>query len=102
MRVVKGFSNDAPVAPLPVAGLGRSHLLMYRVRTDEMARLGEGCRIPCGRAAEAVGLGEDFPCEPLLLCFSLTTSELDVVRVPLPVVDETSKEVVSPAILSTV
>ena len=72
------------------------------MRTDDTALPGEGCRIPCGRAAEAVVLGEDFPREPLLLFFSLTTSDPDVVRVPLPVADETSKEVVSLAILSTV
>ena len=58
-------------------------------------RPGEGFRNPCDFAAEAVLFGKLFPRDPLFLTVLFPISELVVVTDPLPVADDTSKDVVS-------
>ena len=61
-------------------------------------RCGEGVRPLCGRAAEAETLGE-FLRALVLPRRALTLSDSDVVGAALPLVDETSNDVVSLVIL---
>ena len=61
-------------------------------------RCGEGVRPLCGRAAEAEALGE-FLRALVLPRRALTLSDSDVVGAALPLVDETSNDVVSLVIL---
>ena len=88
-----GFSIDTPVDPFPVVGRSRSLLFTSGVRTAVTKRPGEGFRNPCDFAAEAVLLGKLFPRDPLFLALFLPISEWLVVTEPVPVVEDTSKDV---------